>query len=1072
MFPSKRLISSPRIAAAIVLVVASLAITQALTATNSNIDGLARAVPHSTLGALEPDGTLDAPFDAGKFTNGQVIAALLQPDGKLLIGGQFNKVHGVARQSIARLNADGTLDLSFTTDSFWASGVKAFILQTDGRIIVLGPYGGIGRLNSNGSNDNSFDLNRVVSLDGLDDGSGGATSRGTVYSAALQADGKIVVAGQFFYVITGPGTSVARSCVARFNSDGSFDSSYDPGAGASFSFDPFNTVVNFAVRQSLGANSGKIVLQGQFDAFDGHSPVHGLVRLNTDGSFDNTFTPGTATDDAFFVLGLFAQADDQIVVFGHFTLFSDVPCSGLVRLSNSGVLDGGFATAEFKNYDDVAAINKVAQQPNGKLLVGGSFHSLGGGAANNIARLEGNGARDVSFDPVAAGPSAANVDTIVVRPSDGKIFVGGYFSTYGSAPRNNMAWANGDGSVDSTFSGLSGATDAYPQIGALATQPDGKILVGGFFTSVNGSSHNNIVRLNPDSTIDPSFDPSLGTCGSVNEIRIQPDGKILIVGNLQAVDGVARGRIARLNSDGTLDTSFDPGTGADNGIYALAQDSDGNIYVGGAFGYFNGVSRNSVAKLTPTGALDPTFQTGGGANGNVYAIAPPDGAGGIVIGGSFFTYDGFHARYIARLNTTSGTLDMGFNPGGAGFNGRVQALLRAPDGKYYAGGLFFTYNGVHRYNVARLNGDGTLDGAFVGPPATAALPAVYAMALQNGKIVAGGIITNPAGNIVRLTTSGDLDPTFATGTGFLLSPTNVFVNGFPFVNALATQPDGKLLVGGVFNKYNGTTRICLARLGVEPSGTASTLGNISTRLRVETGENVLIGGFIITGTQPKKVIIRAIGPSLPVAGALADPVLELRNSSGGLIASNDNWRSDQEAEIIATTIPPGNDLESAIVATLPANNSAYTAIVRGVNGSTGIGVVEAYDLDRAADSKLANISTRGLVQTEDNVLIGGLIVLGGNPLEVVVRAIGPSLAVSGALEDPTLELRNGNGVLIASNDNWRSDQEEEITATTIPPSNDLESAIVRSLAPGNYTAIVRGVNDTTGVALVEVYGLN
>jgi hypothetical protein len=129
-------------------------------------------------------------------------------------------------------------------------------------------------------------------------------------------------------------------------------------------------------------------------------------------------------------------------------------------------------------------------------------------------------------------------------------------------------------------------------------------------------------------------------------------------------------------------------------------------------------------------------------------------------------------------------------------------------------------------------------------------------------------------------------------------------------------------------------------------------------------------------------------------------------------------------------------------------------------------------LDRAADSKLANISTRGLVQTEDNVLIGGLIVLGENPLQVVVRAIGPSLAVSGALGDPTLELRNGNGALIASNDNWRSDQEEEITATTIPPSNDLESAIVRSLAPGNYTAIVRGVNDTTGVALIEVYGLN
>jgi hypothetical protein len=241
---------------------------------------------------------------------------------------------------------------------------------------------------------------------------------------------------------------------------------------------------------------------------------------------------------------------------------------------------------------------------------------------------------------------------------------------------------------------------------------------------------------------------------------------------------------------------------------------------------------------------------------------------------------------------------------------------------------------------------------------------------------------------------------------------------------------------------------------------------------VETGDNVLIGGFIITGTQPKKVIVRAIGPSLPLAGALVDPILELRNSSGGLIVSNDNWRSDQEAEIIATTIPPDNDLESAIVATLPANNSAYTAIVRGVNNGTGIGVVEAYDLDQTVDSKLANISTRGLVQAGDDVLIGGLIVLGENPLRVIVRAIGPSLPVSGALSDPTLELRDGNGALIAANNNWRSDQEAEIIATTIPPLNDLESAIVRNLAPGNYTAIVRGANNTTGIAVVEAYGLN
>jgi hypothetical protein len=254
------------------------------------------------------------------------------------------------------------------------------------------------------------------------------------------------------------------------------------------------------------------------------------------------------------------------------------------------------------------------------------------------------------------------------------------------------------------------------------------------------------------------------------------------------------------------------------------------------------------------------------------------------------------------------------------------------------------------------------------------------------------------------------------------------------------------------------------------------LGNISTRLRVETGDNVLIGGFIVTGTQPKKVIIRAIGPSLPFADRLLNPTLELRDSSGALLDSNDDWKlSPNKQAILDSTIPPTNDLESAIVATLPANNSGYTAIVRGVNGGTGIGVVEAYDLDNSADSKLANISTRGFVQTGDNVLIAGTIVVGQAPQKVIVRAIGPSLSVAGKMADPTLELRDSNGALIDSNDNWKdSPNKQAIIDSTIPPTNDFESAIVATLPANNasYTAIVRGAGGTTGIAVVEVYALN
>lgn len=258
------------------------------------------------------------------------------------------------------------------------------------------------------------------------------------------------------------------------------------------------------------------------------------------------------------------------------------------------------------------------------------------------------------------------------------------------------------------------------------------------------------------------------------------------------------------------------------------------------------------------------------------------------------------------------------------------------------------------------------------------------------------------------------------------------------------------------------------------------LGNISTRLSVGAGDNVLIGGFIVTGNAPKKVLLRAIGPSLSdfgLSNVLADPVLELHLPDGSTI-TNDNWKDYPDPGVPAFGgIPPTNDLEAAIVVTLdPVNpaipgSGAYTAIVRGKNNGTGVALIEAYDLDQTVDSKLANISTRGFVQTGDDVMIGGLIVLGSEPARAIIRAIGPSLPLNGALGNPTLELHDKDGNTIASNDDWRSDQEAEILATNIPPDNDAESAIVATLNPEAYTAIVRGKDNTTGVALVEAYQL-
>jgi hypothetical protein len=257
--------------------------------------------------------------------------------------------------------------------------------------------------------------------------------------------------------------------------------------------------------------------------------------------------------------------------------------------------------------------------------------------------------------------------------------------------------------------------------------------------------------------------------------------------------------------------------------------------------------------------------------------------------------------------------------------------------------------------------------------------------------------------------------------------------------------------------------------------------NISTRVRVLTDDKVLIGGFIITGAENKKVIIRAVAPSLAAFGipnVLEDPVLELFDGSGNSIGFNNNWKDTQEAEIAATTIAPAHERESAIVKVLAPGN--YTAVIRGNGGGVGIGLVEIYDLAATERARLGNISTRGFVDSGDNIMICGFIVGAGQgsnergSARFLLRAIGPSLAdagVANALSDPILQLVNANGTVLGANDNWTETQRAEIEATGIPPSHQLESAILQTVSAGPYTVIVRGVNNTTGVALIEAYNL-
>ena len=365
----------------------------------------------------------------------------------------------------------------------------------------------------------------------------------------------------------------------------------------------------------------------------------------------------------------------------------------------------------------------------------------------------------------------------------------------------------------------------------------------------------------------------------------------------------------------------------------------------------------------------------------------------------------------------------------------------------------------------------------------------------SGMISGSGLLSKIGSGILTLETNDCIAETvglvLVTGSSIKLDftgPPDVIaslkVNG-------VSKPPG--IYGG---PMSGAPNIVLEFQG---SGTVSvgplpTLGNISTRAFVQTGDNVMIGGFMVQGTEPKRVIIRAIGPDLiryGVPNALVNPRLELHDGTGALIASNDNWvttiiggiiTADQTRDILDSRYAPHDPRESAIIAELPAGN--YTAIVRGVNNMTGVALVEVYDLSAESNSTLANISTRSFVQTDNDVMIGGFIVHGDQPKRVIVRAIGPELTQYGvpdAMLNPTLELYDSHRDLIASNDNWRStiiggiitsDQVGDIRNSGYAPGDGRESAIIADLPPGHYTAILRGVNNTTGVALAEVYDLN
>jgi WD40 repeat protein len=599
----------------------------------------------------------------------------------------------------------------------------------------------------------------------------------------------------------------------------------------------------------------------------------------------------------------------------------------------------------------------------------------------------------------------------------------------------------------------SAGSGAFQQTGSLANGrafytatllPNGKVLAAGGSTTGSSGSLASAELYDPASGTWTAT-ASLGTKRIHHTATLLPNGKVLVAGGYNETSGA----LASCEL-------YDPASGTWK-----------------ATGSMNTVRYDCPATLLSNGKV---LVAAGETAGDVPSAELYDPATGTwTLTGSL---PGFRVNHTATLLSSGKVLVAG------GFNGTdmMTAVLYDPaSGIWTATGNLTTQRNGHTATllpsgkVLVAAGDGAQTAELYDPASatwTATGSPAYFRVLHTATLLPNGKVLIAGNNYITNRESAELyDP--ASGTWSATGSLHV-----GRANHTATLlGNGEVLVAG--GTSDTSVNLASAELygGQPPPGT---LLNISTRMRVLTGEQVLIAGFIITGTDPKNVIIRGIGPSLTGVGiTLADPTLELHQGSTTL-ATNDNWKinhqtgQSQQAEIEATTVPPKSDLESAILMTL--SPGSYTAILAGKNGGTGVGVVEVYDLARAANSQLANISTRGFVDTDSNVMIGGFIV-GGGAANVIVLALGPSIPVNGALADPTLELHDASGATLATNDNWKindqtgQSQQAEIEATTSPPTNDLESAVVQTFAPGNYTAIVRGRNNTTGVGLVAAYNL-
>lgn len=642
---------------------------------------------------LNSDGSQDMSFNSGAGFNGAVRAIIIQSDGKIIIGGEFTSYNGLINNKIIRLNNDGSVDNSFSTGIGFNNNVYALDIHSSGNIIVGGDFTSfngntiksIAKLNTNGVLDLSFYPNLIVS--------------NIVRALAIQTDGKIIVGGFFSY---SPGVNN----IARLNYDGTLDTTFAIGSGLNGSQVGNENGVSALAIQS----DGKILVGGYFYRYNNIQRNY-FVRLNTDGTLDNS---SRYIGISSIVYSIDIQQDGKFIVADQL---------GPKRFNNDCSIDNTFTSIQDTSMQQRKYVTLI--QPDGKIIIGGAFS---GEIFKRLARINSDGSIDMSFNPM---PGFNNGVLTTSIQSDGKIITGGSFIRFNGIEINRIARLNFDGSLDTTFNPGLGFNDI---VYSTSIQSDGKIIVGGLFTSFNGINVKRIARLNSDGSFDSTFNTGTGFNGFVSCLNIQQDGKILVGGSFSSFNGVARNNYIRLNSNGTFDTTFN--SGVNSGIRKIIIQPDGKIIICG--GFYNGIYEG-IARINPNGNLDTTFNPGTGFNnGDVWDILlQPDGK--IIVGGGFYCYDEFFnscqnvVNRIARINA-NGSLDTTFNIG-TGFDGYVYCLKLQLDGKILVGGYFSSYNGIPNNGFVRLNPNGSLDTNF--NPSITIYPSTINIQSDN-KIILGG----------------------------------------------------------------------------------------------------------------------------------------------------------------------------------------------------------------------------------------------------------------------------------------------------------------------------------------------